>query len=70
LTTDDEFWSVVQLMVAPVVVIAVTVTAEITGGGVVVKLELAEVDEAVDPFTETTSKSYVVPGVRPVIVTE
>jgi hypothetical protein len=51
-------------------VVPLAVTAEITGAAVVAKVELGDVLDAVDPFTETTSKSYVVPGVRPVIVTE
>jgi hypothetical protein len=56
-------------MVAPVVV-TIDATLVITGAGIVAKVELPEVVDAVEPFTETTSKSYVVPGVRPVIVTE
>jgi hypothetical protein len=45
-------------------------TAEMTGDGVVAKVKLPEVLDAVEPFTEVTSKLYVVPGVRPVSVTE
>jgi hypothetical protein len=70
LTDDDEFWSVVHVMVAPVVVIPVAVTAEMVGGGVVVKVKLPEVVVPPEPFVETRSKSYWVPGVRPVKVTE
>jgi hypothetical protein len=51
-------------------VVPLVVTAEMTGAAVVAKVELVEVVDAVEPFTETTSKSYVVPGVRPLIVTE
>jgi hypothetical protein len=57
-------------MVVAMDVVPLVVTAEMTGAGVVAKVELGEVLDAVDPFTETTSKSYVVPGVRPVSVTE
>ena len=58
-------------MVAEVDVIAVAVTAEITGAtAVVVKVALGEVDDRLELLVETTSKSYSVPGVKPVIVTE
>ena len=70
-TCEVEGWSVVQLMVAVVVVDPETTTPETTGAtGVVWKVKLAEVADAVEPFTEVTSKSYVVPEVRPVSVTE
>ena len=56
---------------APVEVIAVAVTAEITGAtAVVVKVALGEVAVRLELLVETTSKSYSVPGVKPVIVTE
>ena len=52
-------------------VIAVAVTAEITGATtVVVKVVLGEVVDRLEPLTETTSKSYNVPEVNPLIVTE
>jgi hypothetical protein len=70
LTADVEFWSVVQVMVAPVLVIPLAVTAEMAGGGVVVKVKLPEVVVPPEPFVETRSKLYMVPGVRPVNVTE
>ena len=61
----------VQVMVADVVVIAVAVTAEITGAtAVVVKVALGEVDDRLELLVETTSKSYSVPCVKPVMVTE
>ena len=61
----------VQVMVAPVVVIAVAVTAEITGAAVsVVKVALGEVVDRLELLVETTLKSYSVPGVKPLIVTE
>ena len=61
----------VQVMVAPVVVIAVAVTAEITGAtAVVVKVAFAEVADRLELLVETTLKSYSVPCVKPVIVTE
>jgi hypothetical protein len=45
-------------MVAPVVVIPVTFTLEITGGtDAVVKVALAEVEESGTVLAETTSKS-------------
>ena len=52
--------------------IPVAVTPEITGaGGVnVVKVEFVDVVDALEPFTETTSKSYNFAGVNPVRVTE
>jgi len=71
LTVDDEFRSVVHVMVAPVVVRLVTVMAEIVGAGVNVrKVELAEVVDWLELLADTTSKSYVVLCVRPVSVTE
>ena len=61
----------VQLMVADVAVMAVAVTAEITGAtAVVVKVAFGEVVDTLELLVETTSKSYSVPGVKPVIVTE
>jgi hypothetical protein len=58
-------------MVAPVVVIAVAATAEMTGGtAVVAKVKLPEVVDWLELFAETTSKSYVVPDARPEMVTE
>jgi len=59
------------VIVAEVVVIAVAVTAEITGAAaVVVKVELLDVAVGFKLLPETTSKSYVVPGVKPISVTE
>ena len=59
------------MIVAEVVVVAVAVTAEITGAtAVVVKVALGEVAVRVALLVETTSKSYSVPGVKPVSVTE
>ena len=52
------------------VVIAVAVTAEMAGGGAVVKVELGEVVDRLELLVETTSKLYSVPAVKPVIVTE
>ena len=69
MTTVDEAWSVVHVIVA-VIGVTLDATPEMTGGGVVATVKLPEVDDAVEPFTETTSKSYVVPGVRPLSVTE
>ena len=61
----------VQVMVADVVVIAVAVTAEMAGAGVVVKVALGEVAvKLLELLVETTSKLYSVPWVKPVIVTE
>jgi hypothetical protein len=51
----------------------VTVTFEITGAGavpVVVNIVFADVDEVFAEFADTTSKSYSVPAVKPVNVTE
>jgi hypothetical protein len=62
---------VVQVMVAEVDVIAVAVTAEITGPtAVVVKVALGEVADRLELLAENTSKLYSVPAVKPVIVTE
>ena len=59
------------MIVAPVEVIAVAVTAEITGAtAVVVKVEFGELVDRLELLAETTSKSYSVPCVKPVIVTE
>ena len=60
----------VQVIVAEVVVIAVAVTAEMVGGAIVVKVALGEVAVRLELLVETTSKSYRVAGVKPVIVTE
>ena len=61
----------VQVMVADVLVIAVAVTAEITGPtAVVLKVALGEVADRLELLAENTSKSYSVPGVKLVIVTE
>ena len=58
MTCDDEVSSVVQVMVAVVAVIAVAVTAEMTGGGVnVANEELADVPVSDEPLVEATSKS-------------
>jgi len=60
-------------MVSEVVDTVVTVTLEITGAGavpVVVNVEFVEVAEVFAEFAETTSKSYSVPAVKPVSVTE
>ena len=52
-------------------VIAVAVTAEITGAtAVVVKVAFGEVADTLVLLVETTSKSYSVPGVKPVSTTE
>ena len=64
-------WSVVQVIVAEVEVIAVDVTAEMTGAtAVVANVALGEVAVRLELFVETTSKLYVVPGISPVSVTE
>jgi hypothetical protein len=61
-------------MVTEVLVRLVVATLVITGGEdtteVVIKVELPEVADIAPAFAETTSKSYVVPSVRPVSVTE
>jgi hypothetical protein len=57
-------------MVALVFVMAVTATLEITGAPVVVNDVFAEVAELFPAFADTTSKSYNVPAVKPVSVTE
>ncbi len=57
-------------MVAPVVVIPFTATLEITGAPAVVSVELLEAADVPLAFAETTSKSYRVPAVKPVNVTE
>jgi hypothetical protein len=65
---------VVQVTVTEVCETPVVATLEITGGvdacAVVVNAELLEVVDTALEFAETTSKSYVVPGVSPVSVTE
>ena len=71
---DVAGWSVVHVTVTEVLVTFVVATFVITGGvdtsAAVMKVELPEVVDPAPASTETTSKSYVVPGVRPVIVTE
>jgi hypothetical protein len=57
------------VIVAPVLVIALTATFEITGVPVVVNVVLPEVADVPLPFADTTSKSYSVPAVNPVKVT-
>jgi hypothetical protein len=58
--------SVVQVMMADVVVILVAATAVITGGvASVAKVKFAEV-----VVPDRAAKLYVVPGARPVSVTE
>jgi hypothetical protein len=69
LTPEDEDWSVVHVMVADTDV-TLDATAEMTGDAVVVNVELPDVLDTEEPFADTTSKSYMVPGVRPLIVTE
>jgi hypothetical protein len=49
---------------------AVTVIFEITGAPVVVNVLFADVPEVFPEFVDTTSKSYSVPAVKPVSVTE
>ncbi len=59
----------VQVIVTELPVSPFVVMPEITGAGaepVVVKVKLPEVLDWLEPLVETTSKSYVVPGVRPV----
>jgi hypothetical protein len=71
LTTDEEFWSVVQVIVSDVGETAVATTLVMNGGVVnVTKVEF--VDKLVPPglLVDATSKSYVVPAVRPVSSTE
>ena len=71
MTCELEPWFVVHVIVAEVVVMAVAVTAVMVGAtAVVVKVELPEVAVRLALLVETTSKSYVVPGVSPVNVTE
>jgi hypothetical protein len=64
---------VVHVTVTEVCDTPVVPTFEITGGvdvtTLVANVELPEVDEVAPAFAETTSKSYVVPGVSPVSVT-
>ena len=63
-----------QLMIASEAVTYQSDRYEITGGGAVlvdvVNVELVEVVVVFAELAEATSKSYVVPGVRPVSVTE
>jgi hypothetical protein len=61
---------VVHVIVAPVFVIAVTATFEITGIPLVVKVLFADVTDVPLAFADTTSKSYSVPAVKPDRVTE
>jgi hypothetical protein len=58
------------VIVAPVLVIALTATFVITGIPVVVNVAFADVADVPLPFADTTSKSYNVPAVNPVSVTE
>jgi hypothetical protein len=58
------------VIVAPVLVIPLIATFEITGVPVVVNVVLPEVAEVFPAFADTTSKSYSVPAVKPVSVTE
>ena len=51
-TRDDEVWSVVQLIVADVAVIAEAVTAVMTGPPKVANVKLADVVEVPAPFAE------------------
>jgi hypothetical protein len=56
-TSEVAGWSVVQEMVAVVVVAALTITLEITGAtAVVAKLEPADVDDPPELLAEVTSK--------------
>jgi hypothetical protein len=58
-------------MVAELAVIAVAVTAEMVGGTfTVVKVKLPDVLVPPGLLVDTTSKSYVAPGVNPVRFTE
>jgi hypothetical protein len=57
------------VIVAPVLVIALTATFEIAGVPVVVNVVFPEVADAFPAFADTTSKSYSVPAVNPVNVT-
>jgi hypothetical protein len=64
---------VVQVIVSEVLDTLVAVTAEITGvaaGEAVVNVALGDVLDVFAEFADTTSKSYVVPAVKPVSVTE
>jgi hypothetical protein len=71
LTSELEGSVVVQVMVAELAVTEVAVTAETTGGTfTVVKVKLADVLVPPGLLVETASKSYVVPGVKPVRFTE
>jgi hypothetical protein len=72
LTCDVLFWSVVQVIVAPVFVIVVTAILVIIGAVAagVVKDKLPDVADVPLAFAETTSKSYSVPAVKPDSVTE
>jgi hypothetical protein len=58
------------VIVAPVLVRALTATFDMTGVPEVVNVLFAEVTEVPLAFTDTTSKSYSVPPVNPVNVTE
>ena len=73
MTIDDEASSVVQVMVAVPLVTPLEATALIAGPGavpVVVKVAFDEVEERASELADITSKSYSVPGVRPVRITE
>ncbi len=58
------------MIVAPVLVIALTETFDIKGVPVVVNVVLPEVDDVFPAFADNTSKSYSVPAVNPVRITE
>ncbi len=58
-TREEVAWSVVQVIVAEVLVTPVDATAEITGvptEPVVVKVALLELEDTLDALAETTSK--------------
>jgi hypothetical protein len=58
------------VIVALVLVIALIATFEITGVPVVVNVVFPDVADVLAAFADTTSKSYSVPAVNPVSVTE
>jgi len=58
------------IVVADVEPTAEVVTVVITGGAFVVKVAFGEVADRLELLVEATSKSYSVPCVKPVIVTE
>jgi hypothetical protein len=58
-------------MVVAIEVVPLVATFVMVGGtGFVAKVEFPDVADPFPVFAEVTSKSYVVPGVRPVSVTE